>query len=127
LALDILVWLYWGIWSALTLLQRPLIYGLLINPVFHYAGVQNFFRVSYTVLKLAAPVLSLGYISALFNAPRIASVSLLAFASVRAYRYAWQFPSRCMLEVRGVGELLARFHCPTSEPRNKSSPLRAPS
>lgn len=111
LGLDVVAWLVWGTLMAVMQLQSPMFFGLVTNPFYrcttatadgavHHPVRQQRLGKLYNVLRMAAPALTVAYTSALFSSPRVTSNVLVAFATVRAYRWAWQAPTRALLEVR---------------------------
>jgi hypothetical protein len=113
LGLDVSAWAYWALLMLLALAQAPLLFGLCINPLYrctsatpdgclHVPARQRRLGQLYMLLRTLAPCLTLAYTSAMYRVTRPTSPTLLAFATVRAYRWAWQSPSRALLEVRYV-------------------------
>lgn len=110
LGLDVSVWACWALLMLLAQAQAPLIFGLFMNPFYrctsatpdgcvHVPARQRRLGQLYMLLRTLAPCLTLAYTSALYRVTRPTSPTLLAFATVRAYRWAWQSPSRALLVV----------------------------
>ena len=109
--LDIAAWAYWGLLMLLMQLQAPMFFGLVTNPLFRCASAtpderlivparQRRLGFLFSLLRSLAPCLTVAYTSAMFRATRTSSTTLLAFATARAYRWAWQSPTRALLDVR---------------------------